>query len=91
LFPTGRARPPPFHPSPHGDPISLRVHAPTHPSVCYSLDHSPVHESTLKTGGKNTDLKFLFFSIEKKVSKYIFLLIQIVNYLNCKGKRQTLL
>ncbi len=39
LFPTGWARPPPY-PPPHSDPISLRVHALTHPSVCYNIYHS---------------------------------------------------
>jgi hypothetical protein len=34
LFPTGWARPP-LRPPPHGDPISLRVHAHAHLSVCY--------------------------------------------------------
>ncbi len=34
LSPTGWARPR-LRPSPHSEPISLRVHAPTHLSVCY--------------------------------------------------------
>ncbi len=41
----------PLPPPPHGDPISLRVHALTHPSVCYTRDLTKNrHCDSLKEG-----------------------------------------
>ncbi len=80
LFPTGWARPP-FRPPPHGDPISLRVHTLTHPSVCYRNTLSITMASACTELGTVKDNVFsgtvLAFSIIPWIIVGIFLLFRI--------------